>query len=513
MDALATAATTIANNNNNNNNNNSNNDNSNIIPITTTHNKTAEEILKEKRRKNKLCQQRHRERKTALATAASAAALVSPSSLFTTPLISTQHLPFASFLSSPFASSSSSSSSSSFALASGANTNANAVTGTVVGAAMNAGEIQEQLKSKGYFITPFNPLLYAYIEGFKCINTNPESKLFEYDHLLYGGQHQYSFGKKKEKVINFGKSIQPFLTQELNIVEQYFKIKKQHYQLTDIKFTTNRNPESSLDSEDEFVECLEQGPHVDVFTDQVLFVSIPVSGLVVATRIYGTVKEMLEFHDENQINKFFNIKNKSLVQGQCLIFLPSFVHAAPKLPNIERNLLYLEYSAITVAAEEYDQTFIHEFKGNKIFKAAIRKLEIQRKWMKPDVTNNQGKYHGSYNEDNNNNNNNNNNNGDGYDYGHSNNGDDNDNDDNDYDYDDNDQEDERSNDQEDNDQEDNDQEDERSDDQSSLSEPLNKHQRLNGGNTDKPGKKKGGRGMNVNKPQTSRNTSEYSYYE
>ena len=256
-------------------------------------------------------------------------------------------------------------------------------------------------------------------------------------------------------------------------------------------------------------QCLEQGPHVDVFTDQVLFMSIPVSGLVVATRIYGTVKEMLEFHDENQINKFFNIKNKSLVQGQCLIFFPSFVHAAPKLPNIERNLLYLEYSAITVAAEEYDQTFIHEFKGNKTFKAAIRKLEIQRKWMKPDVTNNQRKYHGSYNEDNNNNNNN----GDGYDYGHSNNGDDNDNDDNDYDYDDNDQEDERSNDQEDNDQEDNDQEDERSDDQSSLSEPLNKHQRLSGGNTDKPGKKKGGRGMNVNKPQTSRNTSEYSYYE
>ena len=366
MDALATAATIAANNTNNNNN-------SNTTPITTAHDKTAEEILKEKRRKNKLCQQRHRERKTALATATSAASSSSP---FTTPLTFTQHLPFASFLSPPPFSSSSSSS---FALAPHANTNTTTYT------------IAQELESKGHVITPFNPLLFAYIEGFKFNMTKPEDKRLKVDYDLYGGQHQYEF--EKGMLGPFNASIKPFLTEELKILEKFFK--QELFTLTDVKYTTNEVPERNGEHE----ECQEQGPHIDAVTNKVVFVTIPLSEQVVATRVYGSVEQMIELRDENEINEFFNIENKALAKGQCFMFLPSFVHAAPKLALIQRNLIHLEYSASSIAADHYQQTFIDVLNTNEVFITTIKKLGIQRKWLLPYTSKKrEGKHDQSYDE-------------------------------------------------------------------------------------------------------------------
>ncbi len=236
-------------------------------------------------------------------------------------------------------------------------------------------DLAKKLSQEGYIITDYNHGLFCFIQGFKSTLRDQMDRYFKPEVDLIGDQDQYQmFEKKGNKFIN---DITPCIPNELAIIGSYFKmIGDETYMVTDVKLTTNVKECGEVE------ECLEQTPHTDVSTNTIVFLTIPASEIVTATRIYGTKERLLELTTSDEIIKFFNIKDQIVKQGQCLLFLPSYVHGSPKLASIPQPLIYIEWTTFLDANTEFTQTLIDEFSDNEMYQEVIQSLSINKNWAK-----------------------------------------------------------------------------------------------------------------------------------
>lgn len=230
------------------------------------------------------------------------------------------------------------------------------------------------IESKGYYITEYNKDLDVFIDGFYSIFNIRDKKIFQFDIDITGNQKQYIM--KDTYAEKLWPTIEKYMKDEINIVNEYFKKKNDGVNKTNIKFTTNH-------ADNTILKCSEQYPHQDVLTDNYVFVIVVLSASVIGTNIYGTLDQFSQLKTKQEVVDFFRLEPISLSRGQCLILRPNIIHAGPDPGFFSRDLMYLEYTGTTVTNKKYDQIFMDEYDVSKYCMDALNELHQQRKWIYP----------------------------------------------------------------------------------------------------------------------------------
>ncbi len=241
----------------------------------------------------------------------------------------------------------------------------------------------QSIEENGFYITEFNSDLCSFIAGYYAAFDLSNNKKFKKDFEITGKQVQYAMiDSEKEK---FMEDIEPFIKNELEIVEAYFKKKDDKMQFNTVKFTTNHE-------NGKLSNCKEQYPHQDVITDKYLFVIIPLPATVLSTRVYGSLDEYTNLKSEEQVMNFFTKEESILKRGHCMIIRPNIIHAGPMEAANKRDMMYLEYNGFTVGNKSYDQRFMHEYQVKDYFYQALDKLQTKRGWDLPKDGKKKAKY-------------------------------------------------------------------------------------------------------------------------
>ena len=166
----------------------------------------------------------------------------------------------------------------------------------------------------------------------------------------------------------------------MDIIDSYFRcILKEQFTLTDVKVTSNFK--GSLMKPESVSGCDAQIPHRDADSNQVVFLVIPITDSVVITRVYGSYDELKGMINIEEFKAKLQFRDLSVSIGQCIIFLPHFLHAGPKISIIPRGLVFFEFTSVINAAYAYDQTFINElFKDDEEKSKAIDEMIKANTW-------------------------------------------------------------------------------------------------------------------------------------
>lgn len=230
------------------------------------------------------------------------------------------------------------------------------------------------IESKGYYITEYNKDLDIFIDGFYSIFNIKDRKMFQFDIDITGNQKQYIMKHTYAK--DLWLTLEMYMKDEINMVNEYFKKRNDGINKTNIKFTTNH-------SDNIIIDCSEQYPHQDVLTNNYVFVIVVLSPSVIGTNIYGTLDQFSQLKTKQEVIDFFTLEPISLKRGQCLILRPNIIHAGPAPGLFQRDLMYLEYTGTTVTNKVYDQIFMNEYDVPKYYMDALNELHQERKWIYP----------------------------------------------------------------------------------------------------------------------------------
>lgn len=232
----------------------------------------------------------------------------------------------------------------------------------------------ESIENKGFYITEENALLKAFLDGYCSLFDLSDDNRFKRDIEITGLQIQYVM--QEAEFDSFKDIIKKYLIHEMAIVKRYFEKKNDQYRFTTIKFTTNYENNQVLN-------CFEQYPHQDVSTDNYLFVIVVLSESVIATHVYGTLQQLNELQSAEEVKKFFTIPSRSLKRGQCFILRPSIIHAGPDPGEFQRDLMYLEFTGVSISNQSYNQTFVIDYALPDYSYKVLEELKRQRHWILP----------------------------------------------------------------------------------------------------------------------------------